>query len=78
MSSQRGKVKWYETRRGFGFITPDGSSKDVFVHHTNIIGQGLQSLSQGEEVTFEVKDGEKGPVALNVQKQPRQTEEPTS
>ena len=69
MSSQRGKVKWYDSKKGFGFIAPDGGTTDVFVHHTKIIGQGSQSLSEGEEVTFEVKDSNKGPVAVNVQKQ---------
>ena len=69
MSRQKGKVKWFDNKKGFGFIAPDGGIQDVFVHHKNIIGQGLKSLSEGEEVTFEVEDGNKGPVAVNVQKQ---------
>ena len=62
----KGKVKWFDERKGFGFITPDDGSKDLFVHHTNIMGQGCRSLSEGQSVEYEVGEGRKGPQATNV------------
>ena len=61
-----GKVKWFDERKGFGFITPDDGGKDLFVHHTNIMGQGFRSLSEGQSVEYEVGQGRKGPQATNV------------
>ena len=61
-----GTVKWFNDTKGYGFITPDGGTKDVFVHHSNIAGQGFKSLSEGARVEFEQREGAKGPEATNV------------
>lgn len=60
-----GKVKWFNDRKGFGFIEVQGE-KDVFVHHSAIQGEGFKSLKEGDEVEFEVTQGPKGPQATNV------------
>ena len=62
-----GKVKWFNDAKGFGFIKTDEGG-DVFVHHNDIQGEGFKSLAEGEAVTFEVVQGEKGPRATNVVK----------
>ena len=62
----KGKVKWFDERKGFGFIVPDDGGEDLFVHHTNIEGQGFRSLSEGQAVEYEVGEGRKGPQATNV------------
>jgi len=62
----RGTVKWFNDTKGFGFITPSDGSADVFVHHTSIESEGYRSLNEGDEVEFEITDGEKGPKATNV------------
>ena len=61
-----GKVKWFDGSKGFGFITPDDGSKDVFAHHTAIQGDGYNSLNEDQEVTFDVTEGAKGPQASNI------------
>jgi CspA family cold shock protein len=61
-----GTVKWFNDEKGYGFITPEDGSKDCFVHHSAIQGQGFKSLAEGERVEFEVVDGPKGPAAENV------------
>jgi CspA family cold shock protein len=61
-----GTVKWFNNAKGYGFITPDGESKDVFVHHSQIAGEGYKSLNEGQKVEFEVREGQKGPEATNV------------
>jgi CspA family cold shock protein len=62
-----GTVKWFNDAKGFGFIEQDGG-QDVFVHHTAIQAEGFKSLSEGDRVSFEVVDGQKGPAAQNVVK----------
>jgi CspA family cold shock protein len=61
-----GTVKWFNDAKGYGFITPEGGEKDLFVHHSNIVGNGFKSLNEGAKVEFEPAEGEKGPVATNV------------
>jgi CspA family cold shock protein len=61
-----GTVKWFSDAKGYGFITPDDNSKDLFVHHSAIAGNGFKSLSEGAKVEFEPRDGAKGPEATNV------------
>ncbi len=63
----RGKVKWFNNQKGFGFITPENGS-DVFVHHTAIQGEGYRSLEEGQDVEFEIQKGPKGDQAVNVVK----------
>jgi cold shock protein len=62
-----GTVKWFNDAKGFGFITPSDGSKDVFVHHSAVQGSGFKSLTEGQQVTFELEQGPKGPSAANVQ-----------
>lgn len=63
-----GTVKWFNNEKGFGFITPDDGSKDCFVHHTSIQGEGYKSLADNDRVEFNVVQGQKGPAAENVVK----------
>ena len=62
-----GKVKWFDNKRGFGFIAQE-SGQDVFVHHTSILGKGYKTLYEGEQVNFEMITSEKGPKAQNVKR----------
>ena len=62
-----GTVKWFNDAKGYGFITPDGGGKDLFVHHTAIQGSGFKSLIEGAKVSYDAEQGTKGPAAANVQ-----------
>ena len=61
-----GKVKWFNDSKGFGFITPDDGSKDLFAHHTSIQMDGYKSLKENQAVQFDVVQGPKGPAASNI------------
>jgi len=63
----RGKVKWFSDSKGYGFIS-QAEGPDVFVHHSNISGEGFRSLEEGQEVEFEIVEGKKGPQAQDVVK----------
>ena len=63
-----GTVKWFNDAKGYGFITPDGGGKDIFVHHTSIEMQGFRTLTEGDKVEFELTKGPKGPQAEKVHK----------
>jgi cold shock protein len=61
-----GTVKWFNDSKGYGFIAPDEGSKDLFVHHSSISGDGFKSLAEGARVEYEQREGAKGPEATNV------------
>ena len=65
--SMNGTVKWFNDSKGYGFISREDGD-DVFVHHSSIAGEGFKSLTEGDNVTFEIEQGDKGPSAVNVQK----------
>jgi len=64
----RGVIKWFDGKKGFGFIRAETGGKDVFVHFTSIEGDGFRSLKDGESVEYEVVDSERGPQARNVKR----------
>lgn len=64
----RGTVKWFNDAKGFGFITPEDGSKDVFVHHSSIAASGFRSLAEGDQVEFETEQSAKGPQAKDVKR----------
>jgi cold shock protein len=66
VSMSTGTVKWFNDDKGFGFITPDDGSKDLFVHQSAIAGDGFRSLEEGAKVSFDSEPSEKGPRAVNV------------
>ncbi|MEH1796895.1 MAG: transcription antiterminator/RNA stability regulator CspE [Nostoc sp.] len=63
---RKGVVKWFNESKGFGFITPEDGSKDVFVHFSAIQSEGFKTVSEGQRVEFEIVEGQKGPSAVNV------------
>ena len=66
--SLKGKVKWFNGTKGYGFIEREDKEKDVFVHSSAVRDAGLRFLNESDEVTFDVEDGAKGPAAVNLQK----------
>jgi cold shock protein len=62
-----GTVKWFSDDKGFGFVTPDEPGEDLFVHHSDIAGDGYKSLAEGAKVAYDAEPGGKGPKAVNVQ-----------
>jgi cold shock protein len=62
-----GTVKWFSDQKGFGFITPDEGTNDLFVHQSGIVGDGYKSLREGAKVSYDSESGDKGPRAVNVQ-----------
>ncbi len=61
-----GRVKWFNAKKGFGFIAPDDGGADLFVHHSEIRTEGYATLDEGQKVQFEIGQGKKGPCATNV------------
>ena len=66
MSKYTGSVKWFNADKGYGFITQDNGGKDVFVHYRAIQSEGYKTLPEGQKVTFEIEEGQKGLQAANV------------
>lgn len=68
MQTEYGTVKWFNNEKGFGFISPENGGKDLFVHHSDILGTGYKSLDENQRVSYESAQGQKGPQAKSVQK----------
>lgn len=64
----KGKVKWFNDKKGYGFIVPEDGSKELFVHHSSIQGEGFKTLAENQEVEFELENTDKGPKAVKVNK----------
>lgn len=67
ISMETGIVKWFNSEKGYGFITPDNGGKDLFAHFSAIQGAGYKSLEEGQRVSFTAEQGQKGPQATNIQ-----------
>ena len=63
---EKGKVKWFSNVKGYGFIEKEGGGKDIFIHYSAIQSEGYKTLETGEEVTFDISEGERGPQAVNL------------
>ena len=63
---EKGKVKWFSNMKGYGFLQKEGEEQDIFIHYSTIQGEGYKTLKEGEEVTFDIVQGERGPQAANV------------
>jgi CspA family cold shock protein len=61
-----GRIKWFNNKKGYGFIVPEEGGEDIFVHHTEIKVEGRASLNEGQKVEYDVREGEQGPVATKV------------
>ena len=68
MEKETGTVKWFDERKGYGFVQRESGDGDVFVHHSAIAGEGFKSLNEGDRVEFSIKQGNKGPAADDVRK----------
>jgi CspA family cold shock protein len=68
MSRLKGKVKWFNAAKGYGFINSEDQTKDIFVHYSAIEMEGYKTLEEGQEVEFTLEEGPKGPTALNIKK----------
>ena len=66
LNMSTGKVKWFNTEKGYGFIQIDGSDRDISAHYTNIAGRGFRSLEEGQKVEFEIGEGKRGQQAENI------------
>ena len=66
MSNETGTVKWFDSKKGYGFITPEDGSKDLFVHMSGITMEGYKTLTEDQTVSYDMGDSERGPVATNV------------
>ncbi|MGX2973537.1 transcription antiterminator/RNA stability regulator CspE [Ursidibacter arcticus] len=66
MSKLQGTVKWFNSDKGFGFITPADNSKDLFVHFSGIVGTNFRTLNEGDKVEYTVQDSDRGPSAIDV------------
>ena len=66
MNKTTGTVKWFDNKKGYGFITPENGDKDLFVHHTSLLMDGFKTLNEAQQVSYEVSDSDRGPVATNV------------
>lgn len=64
----QGKVKWFDSKKGYGFIEQEGGAGDIFVHYSSISGEGFKNLEEGQKVQFDIGEGKKGKQALNVSK----------
>ena len=64
----KGTIKWFSDQKGYGFITPEGGKKDVFVHFSALQGEGFKTLAEGQRVSFDITSGPKGEQATNVSK----------